>query len=166
MRLLILPRRFIPIHPLFTQLQGVRNLIFVFSGSNSKSDSHLPIQNFSTVHNPLDNFLRNSRIRSRVLGWVNFGRRFRLKVGQYCSPIHTEPPLQSIPEAILPELKRQIKVVGELHDRDLAVGYDGVFLDDAVERKYLWTWMRNGLISACFTLSPVDIRKNRYSSPP
>lgn len=41
-----------------------------------------------------------------------------------------------IPEAILPELKRQITVVGELHDRDLAAGYDGVFLDDAVERKY------------------------------
>lgn len=41
-----------------------------------------------------------------------------------------------IPEAVLPELKRQIKAVGELHDRDLAAGYDGVFLDDAVERKY------------------------------
>ena len=41
-----------------------------------------------------------------------------------------------IPEAILPELKRQIKMVGELHDRDLATGYDGVFLDDALERKY------------------------------
>lgn len=41
-----------------------------------------------------------------------------------------------IPEAILPELKRQISVVGGLHDRDLAAGYDGVFLDDAVERKY------------------------------
>ncbi|MDD2502214.1 MAG: integron integrase [Geobacter sp.] len=41
-----------------------------------------------------------------------------------------------IPEAILPELKRQIKLVGELHERDLAVGYDGVFLDDSVEKKY------------------------------
>lgn len=41
-----------------------------------------------------------------------------------------------IPEAILPELKEQIKAVTELHDRDLASGYDGVFLDDAVERKY------------------------------
>lgn len=41
-----------------------------------------------------------------------------------------------IPEAILPELKQQIKAVGELHDRDLEAGYDGVFLDDAVERKY------------------------------
>jgi len=41
-----------------------------------------------------------------------------------------------IPEAILPELKAQIKIIGELHDRDLAAGYDGVFLDDAVEKKY------------------------------
>lgn len=41
-----------------------------------------------------------------------------------------------IPEAIVPELKGQIQVVSELHDRDLAAGYDGVFLDDSVERKY------------------------------
>ena len=42
----------------------------------------------------------------------------------------------SIPEAIRPELQAQIKAVGELHNRDLAAGYDGVFLDDAVEKKY------------------------------
>jgi integrase len=41
-----------------------------------------------------------------------------------------------IPETILPELKAQIKSVSEMHDRDLAAGYDGVFLDDAVEKKY------------------------------
>ena len=41
-----------------------------------------------------------------------------------------------LPEAIIPELKAQIKRVGALHDRDLAAGYDGVFLDDAVETKY------------------------------
>ena len=41
-----------------------------------------------------------------------------------------------LPESILPELKAQIKVTSELHDRDLADGYDGVFLDDAVEAKY------------------------------
>lgn len=41
-----------------------------------------------------------------------------------------------IPEAIRPELQAQVKAVGELHDRDLAAGYDGVFLDDAVEKKY------------------------------
>lgn len=41
-----------------------------------------------------------------------------------------------IPDVLLPELKAQIKKIGELHDRDLAAGYDGVFLDDAVEKKY------------------------------
>ena len=41
-----------------------------------------------------------------------------------------------LPESIILELKSQIKVVGELHERDLAAGYDGVFLDDAVEKKY------------------------------
>ena len=41
-----------------------------------------------------------------------------------------------IPESIAAELKAQIVVVGELHDRDLAVEYDGVFLDDEMEKKY------------------------------
>ena len=41
-----------------------------------------------------------------------------------------------IPESITEELKAQIVVVGELHDRDLAVEYDGVFLDDEMEKKY------------------------------
>ena len=41
-----------------------------------------------------------------------------------------------LPEAILAELKDQMKVVAELHNQDLAAGYDGVFLDDAVETKY------------------------------
>lgn len=41
-----------------------------------------------------------------------------------------------IPEAIRPELQAQIKAVGELYNRDLAAGYHGVFLDDAVEKKY------------------------------
>ena len=41
-----------------------------------------------------------------------------------------------IPESIRSELQAQIIVVGELHDKDLAAGYDGVFLDDAVEKEY------------------------------
>ena len=41
-----------------------------------------------------------------------------------------------IPEAITQELKTQIEKVSKLHDQDLAAGYDGVFLDDAVEKKY------------------------------
>jgi integron integrase len=41
-----------------------------------------------------------------------------------------------IPETITPELKAQINVVAEVHEKDLAAEYDGVFLDDAVETKY------------------------------
>jgi integrase len=41
-----------------------------------------------------------------------------------------------LPESILNELRKQIKRVVELHAKYLADGYDGVFLDDAVERKY------------------------------
>ncbi len=65
-----------------------------------------------------------------------------------------------LPEAIVPELKAQMKRVGELHDRDLAAGYDGVFLDDAVEKKYpkapkefvhQWFFPMNGLTVAAET---------------
>ncbi|WP_343213535.1 tyrosine-type recombinase/integrase [Geobacter grbiciae] len=41
-----------------------------------------------------------------------------------------------LPAAILSELKAQREFVGKLHGKDLATGYLGVFLDDAVEKKY------------------------------
>jgi integron integrase len=41
-----------------------------------------------------------------------------------------------LPKTIMPELKAQIDVVERLHKKDLAAGYHGVFLDDAVEKKY------------------------------
>lgn len=41
-----------------------------------------------------------------------------------------------IPESMGPDLAIQVKKVAELHVKDLEDGYDGVFLDDAVERKY------------------------------
>ena len=41
-----------------------------------------------------------------------------------------------LPESITDELQKQIKRVIELHVKDLADDYDGVFLDDAVEKKY------------------------------
>ncbi|HEY5973931.1 MAG TPA: integron integrase [Geobacteraceae bacterium] len=41
-----------------------------------------------------------------------------------------------LPVSIMDELQRQMKRVSDLHARDLAEGYDGVFLDDAVERKF------------------------------
>jgi len=41
-----------------------------------------------------------------------------------------------LPQAIVPELKAQMAVVTELHEQDLAAGYDGVFLDEALVKKY------------------------------
>lgn len=41
-----------------------------------------------------------------------------------------------LPKSIIGELKTQIEAIGRLHERDMADGYDGVFLDDAVEKKY------------------------------
>jgi integron integrase len=41
-----------------------------------------------------------------------------------------------IPESISPELKAQVEKVSKLHEQDLAAGYDGVFLDDDLEKKY------------------------------
>ena len=41
-----------------------------------------------------------------------------------------------LPKAIMPELKTQMDFVAKLHEKDLKSGYDGVFLDDAVEKKY------------------------------
>jgi integron integrase len=41
-----------------------------------------------------------------------------------------------LPQSIMPELKGQMGAVVKLHEKDLAAGYAGVFLDDAVEKKY------------------------------
>jgi len=41
-----------------------------------------------------------------------------------------------LPVSILSELREQIRLVEQLHEQDLTAGYDGVFLDAAVEKKY------------------------------
>ena len=41
-----------------------------------------------------------------------------------------------LPEAITGQLRMQMKRVAALHARDVTEGYDGVFLDDAVEKKF------------------------------
>ncbi len=41
-----------------------------------------------------------------------------------------------IPKTITAELKVRIEEAGKLLDQDLAAGFEGVFLDDAVEKKY------------------------------
>lgn len=52
-----------------------------------------------------------------------------------------------LPEKIVPELQAQLKSVRSLHEEDLATGYAGVFLENALERKYKnaarelgWQW--------------------------
>ncbi len=71
-----------------------------------------------------------------------------------------------LPKTLTPKLKTQLKVVGELHDRDLAAGYAGVFLPDALEKKYpsaakdfIWQWFfpQKGL-----TLIPETKEYRRY----
>jgi integron integrase len=52
-----------------------------------------------------------------------------------------------LPQVMVPELSDQIEAVRQVHDRDLAAGYSGVFLDDLLEKKYpsvakdfIWQW--------------------------
>jgi integrase len=41
-----------------------------------------------------------------------------------------------IPQKIMPELTAQLEAVRRLHDKDMAAGFAGVFLDDGLENKY------------------------------
>jgi integron integrase len=52
-----------------------------------------------------------------------------------------------LPKTIMPELLAQIETVKTHHDKDLAAGYTGTFLDDSLEKKYQnvakdfnWQW--------------------------
>ncbi len=53
-----------------------------------------------------------------------------------------------LPDSILPELRRHLESLKDLHRRDLARGYAGVFLVNALEQKYknaarefIWQWV-------------------------
>ena len=52
-----------------------------------------------------------------------------------------------LPQKLIPKLKTQLEVVSELHDKDLAAGYAGVFFAGSLEKKYpaaakdfIWQW--------------------------
>jgi site-specific recombinase XerD len=52
-----------------------------------------------------------------------------------------------LPETIISELRKQLEFVEYIHQRDLARNYDGVFLMNALEKKYknaakefIWQW--------------------------
>ena len=53
-----------------------------------------------------------------------------------------------LPEKLIPESKRHLERVAHLHERDLAAGYDGVFMPGALDRKWkgapiewVWQWV-------------------------
>jgi integrase len=61
-----------------------------------------------------------------------------------------------LPQKLIPKLKTQLEMVSDLHDKDLAAGYAGVFLVDSLEKKYpaaakdfIWQWFfpQKGLTS-------------------
>lgn len=71
-----------------------------------------------------------------------------------------------LPKKLIPKLKTQFEVLRELHDRDLAADYAGVFLPDSLEKKYpaaakdfIWQWVfpQKGL-----TLIPGTKEYRRY----
>ncbi|MHB8789654.1 MAG: tyrosine-type recombinase/integrase [Desulfobulbaceae bacterium] len=52
-----------------------------------------------------------------------------------------------LPQRLIPRLKTHLETVSELHDKDLAAGYAGVFLIGSLEKKYpsaakefIWQW--------------------------
>ncbi|MCG6877850.1 MAG: site-specific integrase [Deltaproteobacteria bacterium] len=71
-----------------------------------------------------------------------------------------------LPRKLIPKLKTRMEVLRELHDKDLAAGYAGVFLPDSLEKKYpaaakdfIWQWFfpQKGL-----TLIPGTKEYRRY----
>ncbi len=53
-----------------------------------------------------------------------------------------------IPQAIMQDLLAQLELVKRFHEEDLKAGYDGVFLDDSLDKKYrnaskefIWQWI-------------------------
>jgi integron integrase len=71
-----------------------------------------------------------------------------------------------IPQTLMSELKSQLDMVSKLHDKDLKSGYSGVFLVDALEKKYpsaakdfIWQWF---FPQKTLTLVPGTKERRRY----
>jgi integron integrase len=71
-----------------------------------------------------------------------------------------------LPQSIMTKLLAQIERLKELHDRDLAAGYSGVFLDHLLEKKYknaakefVWQWF---FPAKTLTLVEESKEKRRY----
>ena len=100
--------------------------------------NQLTDQLVSAYRKYLDNRGVKSKLQSDYLKWLRFFLDFCNKynvegdASERWRRFNDKMKDKGQSEAILPELKQQIKAVGKLHDRDLAAGYDGLFLDDAV----------------------------------
>jgi integron integrase len=71
-----------------------------------------------------------------------------------------------LPQTLIRRLKIQLEAVSKLHDKDLAAEYDGVFLVDALEKKYpaaardfIWQWF---FPQKELTLVPDTNERRRY----
>jgi site-specific recombinase XerD len=71
-----------------------------------------------------------------------------------------------LPQTLIPKLKIQLEAVSNLHNRDLAAGYNGVFLVDSLEKKYrnaakefIWQWI---FPQKELTLVPGTSERRRY----
>lgn len=71
-----------------------------------------------------------------------------------------------LPQSIMPELLARLERLKELHDRDLAAGYSGVFLDHLLEKKYrnaarefTWQWF---FPQKTLTIVEASNEKRRY----
>ncbi len=71
-----------------------------------------------------------------------------------------------LPQSIIPRLKIQLETVGDLHDKDLAARYAGVFLINSLEKKYpgaakefIWQWF---FPQKKLTLVPDSKERRRY----
>ena len=71
-----------------------------------------------------------------------------------------------LPQLIIPDLKAHIERVKNLHDKDLADGYAGAFMFDAIEKKYkncakefIWQWF---FPAKTLTLVPETKEYRRY----
>ena len=71
-----------------------------------------------------------------------------------------------LPQTIIPKLKIQLEAVSKLHDKDMAANYNGVFLVDALEKKYpnaakdfIWQWF---FPQKELTLIPGTNERRRY----
>ncbi|EFK12267.1 conserved hypothetical protein [delta proteobacterium NaphS2] len=125
----------------------------------------LPIPEYISVQ--FNNVLRQRAIPAsfhvHYRKWLRYFLDFCEK---YAPPEGKSERIRLFIEKLKPKKQTQMEVLRELHDKDLAAGYAGVFLPDSLEKKYpaaakdfLWQWFfpQKGL-----TLIPGTKEYRRY----